>query len=706
MQFNIQQYVSNFVAEQFPDFYKSEGANFILFMEAYYEWMESEGNPIYQARQLLNYRDIDNTLDEFLSHFQAKYLYGIPFNVIINKRFLLKHVLDVYRSKGSIQCYKLLFKLIYDQDVDVYLPGVDILKASDGTWVEPRYLELSPSVYFNQYAGQQIVGLSSGTTAVVESCVRESINQTLVNVAYISNITPPSGTFNIGEKIVPVGDTDNAVVIDSSSVVVGSLSTFNVLNGGQGFAVGDILKVVHTNPANSALIMSDGIDGLVKVTALQQSLGYINFLLLNGGTGITANASTFVYNNPIDTTGSGSQFSVGSLAYESEVSYNADMICDYANIELGAATYGFPANPTGNATSTIGSLLTIDTALFGTIGSLDQINSGSRYTQDPYTFVQSDIVTKAQVGSVSYSTASSVITGTNTNFTALFSGNNVLVLQANSSNGATAEQHVILSIANATSMTIWDTPVYNSTPSATYKLGVPIFPANFAPYESEMYTVDGSEAGLNANVASTITVGNNIISNVVAIDSGRGYIDGAMVYAYLYNGLNAPTIRSGGIGYSNGNPLVFSGGATTSIGVGYVTTNANGTITGTVLTFGGSGYDSIPVVSVQSSTGSGASLYTTLAEYNTFSILNGKTNKTGIGVKRGYWSTTRGFLNSNKYIQDSYFYQDFSYQLKVATTLASYRNILYDTFHPAGSEMFGQYQLIDEVNSSIGVLYD
>jgi hypothetical protein len=140
MEFSVEKYISNFIESQFPLFYQEEGPDFILFVKAYYEWLESSGNPIYQARKLQDYRDIDNTLEEFLEHFQQKYLYGIPFGTIANKRFLLKNILDVYRSKGTIQSYKLLFKLLYNQDVEVYLPGNDVLRVSDGTWREPQYL--------------------------------------------------------------------------------------------------------------------------------------------------------------------------------------------------------------------------------------------------------------------------------------------------------------------------------------------------------------------------------------------------------------------------------------------------------------------------------------------------------------------------------------------------------------------------------------
>ena len=143
MDFTVEKYISNFIENQFPRFYQEEGPVFIQFVKAYYEWMESNGKPIGEARNLISYRDIDETLTSFLEFFQKKYLYGIPFNIIVNKRYLLKHILDVYRSKGTIQCYKLLFRLIYDEDVEIYLPSQDVLRVSDGKWNQPKYLEVS-----------------------------------------------------------------------------------------------------------------------------------------------------------------------------------------------------------------------------------------------------------------------------------------------------------------------------------------------------------------------------------------------------------------------------------------------------------------------------------------------------------------------------------------------------------------------------------
>ena len=59
------------VENQLPQFVRDnpDYANFSLFLKAYYEWLEQSNNALYHARNLLNYRDIDETLDEFEQYF-------------------------------------------------------------------------------------------------------------------------------------------------------------------------------------------------------------------------------------------------------------------------------------------------------------------------------------------------------------------------------------------------------------------------------------------------------------------------------------------------------------------------------------------------------------------------------------------------------------------------------------------------------------
>ena len=115
---------------------------------------------------------------------------------------------------------------------------------------------------------------------------------------------------------------------------------------------------------------------------------------------------------------------------------------------------------------------------------------------------------------------------------------------------------------------------------------------------------------------------------------------------------------------------------------------------------------SAPRISVRTINGTGAELATEVTQFNTYSKVTAKVKKKGLGNKEGYWSTTRSFLNSDKYIQDSNFYQDYSYQIKAGLTLDKYKDILYNTFHVAGSKLFGLFFLQIQEESQNAILYN
>lgn len=806
MQFNIEKKISNFVESQFPQFYLEDGTNFVQFVKAYYEWMESEGQVINMSRSLFDLRDIDNTLDTFLEHFQQKYLYGIPYKIILDKKLLLKHIFDVYRSKGSIQCFKLLFRLIYNEDCEIYLPGQDILKPSDGTWTQPKYIEVVDTGNLQSYVGKSIYGLSSHTQAVVESVVKEPVNQNIIDVMYISNITPVGGQFILGEKIVIDKDISIAS-IEAATSVIGSLSSLEILSGGQNFKVGDILRVIPRDLTTNESI-TNGVGGDIKVAKTGRGQGALTYYINNPGGGYVRNSNIYLYNKDDDISGHNAKFKLGPLTYTKRVTYNTDLIMDrlyFANtdpITLDTVAFEFPHNLIANLSSTLETAFSYSTNTFGSIASLSEINSGNNYIRAPYIFIETTMQSNALPGVVTYNTTSRIVSSTNTFLSSYFQNDTPIYLRANTSVPTSLEQQMVrqtpysISIAansttvNTTSNTLiivdantkftvgdklfysvpsnntaittltgntvyyvsfcnssaialsatagganvnltdtrvtnpgevhsiinynkillYREPTSNSTATATYYFAAPIFPANYATYEPLMYRTDNTVNGINADISAIPANGNGIVLNVTAYNSGKGYLEGEVVNCYLFNSLNEPFINNGGTGYSNGDVLIVSGGGASSQAEGYVITDNSGVITNITMLASGSGYTSVPYVSVKSTTGSGAILIGSVSggdSYNMYSSVRGKVIKNGIGVAPGYWSTTRSFLNSDKYIQDSNFYQDFSYQIRTAVILDKYKSIMNETFHVAGSELFGEFYLInDEVSNPLAILQD
>ena len=111
--------LSTLVENQFPAFYKEEGPKFLAFIKAYYQYLETTGKQQDIQRNLKNYKDIDTTLDEYIQYFRSELMAEIPDDALADKRLLAKRIKDLYTTKGTIDSYKLLFKILYDEDVEI-----------------------------------------------------------------------------------------------------------------------------------------------------------------------------------------------------------------------------------------------------------------------------------------------------------------------------------------------------------------------------------------------------------------------------------------------------------------------------------------------------------------------------------------------------------------------------------------------------------
>lgn len=68
---------------------------------------------------------------------------------------------------------------------------------------------------------------------------------------------------------------------------------------------------------------------------------------------------------------------------------------------------------------------------------------------------------------------------------------------------------------------------------------------------------------------------------------------------------------------------------------------------------------------------------------------SGEITAGAIGVYDGYFRNTDGFLDSNKYIQDSYYYQVFSYVINTIKPKQDWVNSIKNGVHPSGTIAFG-----------------
>lgn len=72
---------------------------------------------------------------------------------------------------------------------------------------------------------------------------------------------------------------------------------------------------------------------------------------------------------------------------------------------------------------------------------------------------------------------------------------------------------------------------------------------------------------------------------------------------------------------------------------------------------------------------------------------------TAVATYPGRWLTSDGFLSDIKKIQDSFFWQDFSYVLKAQDSINQYVGVVKSLLHPAGTILFGDVTINTDLTS-------
>ncbi len=280
---HTEKFISPLVAQQFPAVYREEGPMFVAFTKAYYEWLESANNVLYHSRRFPEYRDIDTTIEDFIVYFKEKYLKNIQFETSSNKRLFIKNAIPFYRSKGTERSVDLFFKLIYGVPARVYYPGDDLFKLSDGEWIVPIYLEISPSILSSEFIGKEIVGVTSGAVAFVEDLVVKKIKSKYIHVLYISNL---QGNFQFDE-IIKINGENTTTDLSQHPRTIGSVGKIEIIDGGSGFEIGQTVNFVSANGAFAKAVVS-GIEDIE---------GEVVFELVDGGFGYNSESQVLISNN-------------------------------------------------------------------------------------------------------------------------------------------------------------------------------------------------------------------------------------------------------------------------------------------------------------------------------------------------------------------------------------------------------------------------
>lgn len=210
------QKTSLLINRQVPEFVRDEYPVFVSFLEAYYEFLEQKqgtelNDLVAKSKNLRDISDVDLSIEDFERNFFNTFADLIPRDVAVDKSVLIKNVLPLYLSKGSESSFKLLYRMLFGDELEVKYPKNDVLRASDGKWVVENALKISKDFY-SHYTG-------NGTTK--EFKLLQQLGQTDVTV-YINDVAQTSGYYVRKESKKLVFDTApllNSTIKDRKSVV-------------------------------------------------------------------------------------------------------------------------------------------------------------------------------------------------------------------------------------------------------------------------------------------------------------------------------------------------------------------------------------------------------------------------------------------------------------------------------------------------------
>lgn len=239
---------STVVKDQVPEFIRDENENFTAFLKAYYEWYETVYIPQNSIEQI---RDIDQTVDMFVDYFKSEIMLPIPQAVLSDKRFLAKQIKQLYLTKGTVESYKFLFRILFNEDSEIYLPKVDMLRVSDGKWDEKPILR----VFITQGEASDLIGLTvkqdlpqlDGSVITSEARV-ENVIQTQVASTLVTDLVLASESI----KGNILAESDQRVytiyaVTDTGTTIRGNvlsiLKGFSIKDGGSYYSIGDVVDV-------------------------------------------------------------------------------------------------------------------------------------------------------------------------------------------------------------------------------------------------------------------------------------------------------------------------------------------------------------------------------------------------------------------------------------------------------------------------------
>jgi hypothetical protein len=746
------------VNRQVPEFIREEHPLFITFLEAYYEYLENKqgdqiNDLVKKSKELRFISDVDESIDDFEDSFFNTFASLVPKNTEITKEQLIKNLLPVYLSKGSENSFKLLFRMLFGQELEILYPKNDVLRASDGKWKIDNVLKYTEDIR-SYYVGD---GEETTFKLIQESDVDD------ISV-YVDDVLKTINTDYVLRKETKKIIFVNAPSSNSSIEVLYSSVDKNIFNNrrvtGKNSGATALIEKTESQFLNSTITNQFFIDSKTLIGTFTIGEDLLTSIVDSEENLINVKIKSLSTILSINIINGGSNYNVGdpviinSPGAEEEataiVSRVFSGLIDQTTVLKGGA--GFDV---GRRIAAVGFL---QTELDFAIGAVNTDSSNTANTFRIFTDVISDVdPSNVTIDALDWhfpgNISPSGITNVNSTISHAFSNgsyvsigdiSNVTVLVANvvvSSEPTLNADPATLTIAPLTANTPTSTIIKIDTFGSLGRIEIHDGGQNYNVNDELVFTNKPMSFGFGAEAVVTSvsaegeileidfvpskisgTVNTSSVGNVMVEGSGTQFLTELVPNDFIYVNGEVQKVNTIASNESLNVYTTFSS----------IITNENIRLIGKNL-IGGQGYtqDKLPDVSVSSTFGTGSNISVSAIMGDGEEILAfGSKNpgeieqitltNPGSGIKiipqiiltnsgdglatanasltpiyeklTGRWTTSDSILSSDRKIQGRDYYVNYSYLLSSEVEFSKYKTIFKQLMHPAGFKEYAEYK--------------
>jgi len=635
----------NKIQSQIPDNLISDYPILVEFISAYYEFLDIQ---IANIKNNDAYYDIDNSIESFKQYFYNELLLDIPKNVLVDKTLLAKHIKELYVSKGNENSFRLLFRILFNKEIEIHLPEEEIFKLSSGRWIQnfSFMVEINSSVPFS----------------VIEKSINNKITVELsgkllpVRVVSIAQLVSRTSGYNLYEFFIIKDFEDD--ISSATNISFNKISALNIISGGNNYKNPVTISFSSIDGGNATASATVKNGKIYSVELIHSGYGYIfpPSVNIQGTTGSGAYINAEINNifvgklissigipTIVQSTDAFVEGAILNVGYSNEIFFEKNILDPNSNINT-PNSYNAIAN---SNTYTVGPVTIKD-------GTILTVPTGSSF-----------VVYTAQENSTQNNVISKKIT-TNKYNSGLTIQNKYTLFKSRTIDQNTDSIEKV-TIGNGTILTIADGvkwTIYTNKEQQTNSI---------KQYFDDQNIISQALIKIKRNDTKKNT------KNISLVDFG-GYYPAELNYvipedasvaratAIIYNGsIEYIALDYGGYGYRQVPEVYIQGNAKFSAVI------SNGSITGFIKINGGSGYTTPPAIYFSKNS----------------LVLNFKSSI--LRQYEGYYDETYGMLSSNMHIYDGKYYQNFSYEIAINELFDSYKNIVKKLIHPSGYGMFASY---------------